>query len=227
MYYSILSVYLSRYNLRHFYDKIEPMDDFTIKNLSKVSLSMFRKNFFGVFHGSISAKIEYNRFVINKRDAIFDELDENSLIKLYHKKDYRWNDASIDAPIHSSIYQAISDAKYIAYGMPPYTTAYSLRFDKIVPQDYFGKHLIGKIDIFNPKDLDTWYERADVEISRHLKETPHHMMVIRGYGVYVYDRDLYQMAKKLAIIENSARLLYLSYALDKRFENMERDIYHI
>lgn len=203
------------------------MDNFLIDNLSRISLSMFRKNFFGVFHGSISAKTEYNRFVINKRDAIFDEIDRDSLIKLYHKKDYRWNEASIDAPIHSSIYQSISDAKYIAYGMPPYTTAYSLRFDKIVPQDYFGRELVGHIDIFDPKDLDTWYERADVEISRHLRDSKGHMMVVRGYGVYVYDRDLHQMAKKIAIIENSCRLLYLSYALDKRFETLQCDLYHI
>ena len=34
-------------------------------------------------------------------------------------------------------------------------------------------------------------------------------MVIRGYGVYAYNRDLHEMAKKLAILEKSCRLLML------------------
>jgi L-fuculose-phosphate aldolase len=34
-------------------------------------------------------------------------------------------------------------------------------------------------------------------------------MVIRGYGVYSYNRDIHEMAKKLAILEKSCRLLML------------------
>lgn len=203
------------------------MNDYITNSIARVSLSMFRKNFFGVFHGSISAKTEFNRFVINRRDAIFDEIDESSLIKLYYSKDYRWNDASIDAPIHSSIYQSVSEAKFIAYGMPPYTTSYSLKFDKIVPKDYFGRKILGSIEIYIPKDLDTWYDRADVEITRYFKESKSKIMIIRGYGLYVYDRDLNKMAKTIAIVENSVRLLYLSYALDRRFESMESQSYLI
>ena len=63
--------------------------------LKKVSLSMFRKNFLGVFHGSISARIEQNQFLINKQNAIFDDLKDDDLTLLYSKKDYRWNDASM------------------------------------------------------------------------------------------------------------------------------------
>ena len=79
--------------------------------LSKLALSMFRKDFFGIYHGSISAKTESNRFIINTKEAIFDAIDHNNLIELYFKKDYRWNQASIDANIHFSIYSQISDAK--------------------------------------------------------------------------------------------------------------------
>jgi L-fuculose-phosphate aldolase len=68
-----------------------------LKNqLSTLALSMFRKDFFGIYHGSLSAKTESNRFVINTKEAVFDALEENSLIELYFKKDYRWNQSSID-----------------------------------------------------------------------------------------------------------------------------------
>lgn len=59
------------------------------KQLSSLALSMFRKDFFGIFHGSISAKTESNRFIINTKEAVFDAIDDTSLIELYFKKDYR------------------------------------------------------------------------------------------------------------------------------------------
>jgi L-fuculose-phosphate aldolase len=34
-------------------------------------------------------------------------------------------------------------------------------------------------------------------------------MVIRGYGVYAFNRDVHEMAKQLAILEKSCRILML------------------
>ncbi|NWF66111.1 MAG: class II aldolase/adducin family protein [Campylobacterales bacterium] len=188
------------------------MDNHLINQLRSVCLSMFRKNFFGIYHGSISAKTDYNRFIINKKEAIFDDIDEHSLIELYFNKDYRWNEASIDSYIHQNIYQNIPEAKYVAFGMPPYTTAYCLEHSKIVPKDYFGYTMFESLKVYDPKSFDNWYERADVEIYRHLKNTNSNIMIIKGYGVYVYDRDINQLAKKIAVIENSCRLLFISHS---------------
>ncbi len=179
------------------------------QKLSSLALSMFRKDFFGIYHGSISAKTESNRFIINTKDAVFDDIDENSLIELYFKKDYRWNMASIDSNIHFSIYSQISDAKFVCFSMPPFTTAYSLEHTIIVPKDYFGFKEIGSIDIIDPKQFDDWYERAQSEIAYYLQTQKVDMMVIKGYGVYSFNRDLNEMAKKLAILEKSCRLLML------------------
>jgi len=193
------------------------MNRSNLKNkLSTLALSMFRKDFFGIYHGSISAKTESNRFVINTKEAVFDALDENSLIELYFKKDYRWNQASIDANIHHSIYSQISEAKFICFSMPQFTTAYSLQHNTIVPKDYFGHIEIGEIEIIDPKKFEDWYDRADSEIAYYLQTNKTNIMVIRGYGVYAYSRDMHEMAKKLAILEKSCRLLMLdnSQALD-------------
>lgn len=190
------------------------IDPEIFKNLKTISLSMFRKNFFGIFHGSISTKLEEGHFLINKKDAIFDDLDEESFIMLYHKRDYRWNDASMDAFIHSLIYQNIPNAKYIAYGMPPFTTSYTLTHDKIVPKDYLGYKMLGTLNIYDPKDFDNWYERADVEINRYFKENDKKIMVIRGYGVYAYHRDLQALSKLFALLENTCRILHFSCLLE-------------
>jgi len=177
--------------------------------LSTLALSMFRKDFFGIYHGSISAKTESNRFLINTKEAIFDAIDEKSLIELYFKKDYRWNQASIDSRIHYNIYSQISDAKFICFSMPPFTTAYSLEHNIIAPKDYFGHKEIGSIEIVDPKQFDDWYDRAESEISYYFQTKKTNLMVIRGYGVYAFNRDLHAMAKQLAILEKSCRLLML------------------
>jgi L-fuculose-phosphate aldolase len=179
------------------------------KQLSTLSLSMFRKDFFGIYHGSISAKTESNRFLINRKEAVFDDLNESSLIELYFKKDYRWNQASIDATIHYNIYSQISDAKFVSFSMPPFTTAYSLEHNIIAPRDYFGHHDLGSIEIFDPKQFDDWYDRAASEITYYFQTKKTNIIVIRGYGVYSYNRDLHEMAKQLAIIEKSCRILML------------------
>ncbi len=180
---------------------------FLIDEMEEIALSMFRKNFFGIFHGSISARVEQNRFIINKKDAIFDRLKDDSFIELYSKKDYRWNDASIDADIHANIYKNISEAKYITYTMPPFVTAYSLDHDIIVPKDYFGYINFKEVRIYDPKQFDNWYERAEFEIYNHMKKNKTNMMVIKGFGIYTYARDMNQIAKSIAILENSCKIL--------------------
>ncbi len=183
------------------------MEQLLIKSLSKVALAMFRKDFIGIFHGSVSARVELNKFVINKKDAIFDNLEEEDMIQLNHNKDYRWKEASMDADIHSAIYQNVSDAKFIAYTMPPFTMSYTLENDYVVPKDYFGVQRYKNLKVFDPKTFDDWYERADVEISRFFSEHNIDIMIIRGYGIYAHAREITELAKKLAIIENSCRIL--------------------
>lgn len=179
------------------------------KQLSTLSLAMFRKDFFGIYHGSISAKTESNRFLINTKEAIFDSISENDLIELYFTKDYRWNEASIDANIHQHIYSQITDAKYITFSMPPFTTAYALNHNIIRPKDYFGYTELGSIEIVDPKSFDNWYDRAQSEISHYFQTKKTNIMIIRGYGVFTFNRDLHAMAKKLSILEKSCRLLML------------------
>lgn len=177
--------------------------------LSTLALAMFRKDFFGIYHGSISAKTESNKFIINSKEAIFDAINDSNLVELDFKKDYRWNQASIDANIHQNIYSQMSDAKFICFSMPPFTTAYSLDHNIITPRDYFGYKEIGSIEIVDPKNFDDWYERASSEIPYYFQSHKTDIMVIRGYGIYTFNRDLHEMAKKIAIIEKSCRLLLL------------------
>ncbi len=178
--------------------------------LSHISLALFRKNFFGIYHGSISSKIDHDSFVINKKDAIFDDINSSHLCHLkMNNYDYSWKLASMEVNIHNAIYTQIHEAKYVACGMPPYTSAYALEHDEIIFEDYFGQTMFDKITIYDPGNFNNWYDRNYKEVPILLKLAKHHVLIIKGVGVYVYDRDINELIKKVAILENSCRLLAL------------------
>ncbi len=187
------------------------MDKHIIDDIKRVSLSMFNKNFFSVFHGSISARISASGFIINSKDTILNAVTQESLVKLdYQKRDYRWNMANADVHIHERIYETIPNAKYVCYTMPPYATAYSLKHGKVLPQDYYGKQVLGETIVYDPKLIEDWMERAPYEIPQFFQKYDSHLLLIKGFGLISYDRDIIEMAKKVSILENSCRLLALS-----------------
>jgi len=190
------------------------IDKHLINDIKHVSLSLFNKNFFSVYHGSISGRISASGFVINSQDTILDELTEDSLVKLdCQKRDYRWSLANSDAHIHELIYKTIPNAKYASYTMPPYATAFSLKHGKVSPQDYYGKKVLGEVIVYDPKNIEDWIERAPYEIHQFFQKNDSHLLLIKGFGVICYDRDIIEMAKKISILENSCRLLALSATL--------------
>ena len=186
------------------------IDKNIVKHLSDISLTLFRKNFFGIYHGSISKKVDHDSFVINTKEAIFDEINEATLCQLkMTQKDYSWNIASMESEVHKAVYSQIHESKYIACGMPPYACAYTLLHDEIRFEDYFGKITFDKILVHDPGDFTTWMQRSHKEIPVLLKLSPNNLIIIKGVGVYVSDRDMNNLIKKVAILENSCRLLTL------------------
>ena len=185
------------------------MDAHLLKELQHISHSMFSKNYFGVFHGSISAKVNLNSFMINKKEVILDEVTDNGFIRLNSntRKDYRWKDASPDSEIHLEIYKSIPSAKYISYTMPPYATAYSFDHSLVIPKDYYGYTILKEVHVYDPQNFNDWEERAPYEIAQYFQQNRNHLLLIRGFGLISYDRDLTEMVKKVAILDNSCRLL--------------------
>jgi len=190
------------------------IDKHLVEEIKHVSLSLFHKNFFSLYHGSISARINSNNFVINTKDTILDDINENSLVKLdVNKRDYRWKLASPDVHIHEQIYENIPNAKYISYTMPPYATAFSLKHGKVLPTDFYGKTVLGEVIVYDPKNVDDWLDRAPFEIAHFFQKHDAHLLLIKGFGLISYDRDIIEMAKKISIVENSCRLIALGTML--------------
>ena len=94
--------------------------------------------------------------------------------------------------------------------MPPYATAYSLRHNIVIPRDYYGFKTFGEISIYDPQNYQDWSKRAPYEITNFFQNKKEKLLLIKGFGLISYDRDLTNMVKNLAILENSCKLLTLS-----------------
>ncbi|WP_199767497.1 class II aldolase and adducin N-terminal domain-containing protein [Helicobacter ailurogastricus] len=190
---------------------VREVDQRLLEQLRKVSLSMFRKGFFSIFRGSISARMGATRFLINKNSAVFDNLDEESFIALQDKLDYRWWEASMDIGIHASIYRHFTEARFIAYGRPPHAIAYSLTHEYLTPKDYLGCTLLGqKIEIYDPKSYRDWQDRSPVDILHYLQASKRRFIFIKGCGIVVYHRELQGLLKIFDLIEGSCQILQIA-----------------
>ena len=165
--------------------------------------TLFQKGLFHTYQTSFSVRTENDRFIINKKDAVFSETD--IFTEIHYKKDLSWQEASLDANIHSYIYQKVSTAKCIAHIFPVNLVTYSLYHHQFKPLDYFGVSVIGKKEIYEIEEYDNLMEELASIIYPRIKTE--NIFIIKGYGVYIFDRDLKELAKKASIIENSAKIL--------------------
>jgi len=176
----------------------------TIKKDYEIILdTLFQKGLFHTYQTSFSVRTENDRFIINKKDVVFTE--NNLFTEVHYKEDLSWKEASRDINIHSYIYQKVSTAKCIAHIFPINLVTYSLYHHQFKPLDFYGQNVIGKKEIYEIEDIENFEEQLESII--YPKVSIENIFIIKGYGAYLYDRDLKELAKKASILENSANIL--------------------
>ncbi|NPA55735.1 MAG: hypothetical protein GXO40_05145 [Epsilonproteobacteria bacterium] len=164
--------------------------------------TLFQKGLFHTYQTSFSIRTENDKFIINKKDSTFNEHD--IFKEVHYKEDLSWKDVSIDVRLHSYIYQKQSLAKCIAHVFPLNLVTYSLYHNTFRPLDYYGQNVIGARKIYEVSDMDNFLEQVESIVLTHINEN---IFIIRGFGAYLYDRDVKELAKKASILENSAEIL--------------------
>jgi L-fuculose-phosphate aldolase len=164
---------------------------------------LIMKEMFHIYQTSFSIRTENDKFLINKKDALF--LKDEFFTEVHYKKDLSWNMASDDVNIHSFIYQKISTAKCIAHIFPINLVTYSLYHRQFKPIDFYGETIVGNNKIFLIED--TKYAKEEIENIIKKNIINNDILIISGYGAYIFDRDEKELAKKASVLENSAKIL--------------------
>lgn len=182
------------------------------KLLTKGAKILSNNKLISTFCGSISMKFENSSFFVNKQDIFFTLPNNDDFILLEGKKDYRWKEACEHALIYQNIFKSITGARVACVCMPTFLSAYGLEHASFEPKDILGQEF-GNIFIYDTKDADDWLERAPSEIVRHFSSTGSNIILLKGAGVCAYERTFRELARKLIILENSAKLLTIAKKL--------------
>jgi len=177
-------------------EKIKEDYEKTVETLTK-------KGMFHIYQASFSIRTENDKFIINKNDALF--LEDEIFTEIHYKKDLSWQLASADANIHSFIYQKISTAKCIAHIFPINLVTYSLYHRQFKPLDFYGENIISQRKIYEVNDENHFSDEVDGIIQKNILKND--IIIIKGYGAYLYDRDIKELTKKASILENSSKIL--------------------
>lgn len=161
------------------------------------------------FCGSVAMRFDNSSFFVNKQNIFFTKPNDDDFILLEGKKDYRWKEACLHAPIYQNLFKNIPGAKVACLCMPAFLSAYGLEYASFEPKDILG-HEFGNIFIYDTKDPDDWLERAPSEITRYFITSSSNIMLLKGVGVCAYERTFEELARKLIILENSAKLLTIA-----------------
>jgi L-fuculose-phosphate aldolase len=181
--------------------------------LSSISKMLFNSHLFGLYSGSISTKIDHNDFVINKKKCFFASIDNERFCELsMDSKNYNWRLSSTESNMHLNIYNTFHEAKFIITAMPKHVSALMFLVDEISPKDYFGIKFFGNLKVYEPKNLQLWYENTD-ELMSYFKNSEKHIVLVKGIGVYAYDRDLQDLIKTFAVLEDSCKILLQEYKI--------------
>lgn len=171
---------------------------------------IFRKNFFNTCLDSVSTRSFNKSFLVHQIQTNFlTELKENHLLEIYlNKNDYNLDHKLLYINIHKHIYLEIESAKFILITTPPNILSLSLRDKCIMPIDYYGAKYFKVLKVFNPKKLINWDKRAVDNIITFFKDNMNlNIMVIKGFAVINYGRDIDDISSKLNLLENSCRII--------------------
>jgi L-fuculose-phosphate aldolase len=189
------------------------MEKEDVELLRNISSSMFHRNLISMTQGSISIKKTVDTFIINKKNALLNNITQSSLIELNISSHFLWKLANIEVSIHAAIYSNILSAKYVACIRSESIIAYTLNHSEIIPVDYIGTIYNKKIPIYDPKIFSDWGSRAPTEITKYMQKTGSTVVILKGIGMYACNRDIDSLVKEVDIIDSSCKILLASKSI--------------
>jgi len=174
-----------------------------------IANELFRQNFLNIGLGSLSLKIKADQMLINKKNKHYLEEDFIKNVHILHEN-MAWEEASEDVKIHAEIYKLHSNTKAIAHIFPPNTMTFAeIHHLFLNPLDFTGKKYLNKIPIIEIGNIKEWEENKEFIIAKNLTEN--NIVIIKGFGVFIKTRDIREIIKLAAVMENSAFILLNSH----------------
>lgn len=123
--------------------------------------------------------------------------------------------ASLDAPLHLAVYAARPEATAVIHCHGPHAIAMTLSpgaaAGSYTPDDFEGAYYFPKVPVIDiPYEL--YVSEAPAAVAAALQAYP--VALVRGHGIYAWGRSLDEAYKRVASLESSARISWLTAVLE-------------
>ncbi|MCZ6715880.1 MAG: class II aldolase/adducin family protein [Gammaproteobacteria bacterium] len=115
--------------------------------------------------------------------------------------------ASLDAPLHLSVYRRSPATAAILHSHGPHCIALTLDGQELAPRDFEGAYYFDHVPL-----LDIEYRDYLAESPTAVSEALSHarIAIVKGHGVYAHGENLGLAYKWTCALEASARIIYLA-----------------
>ncbi len=177
----------------------------TFASFQRVGRDLFQRGLVSSHSGNLSLRFGA-RIVITRHAAMLGHLKADALVET-SPEDVSCPVASMDLPIHRSIYRA-TPASAIVHAHPPHALALSLGRDEIVAEDMEGAVLAPRIPVLAfHEDVNLMAQRVGAAL------TEARIVIVRGHGSYSAGADLEEALLWTMVLEGSSQIIYLARTL--------------
>ena len=124
--------------------------------------------------------------------------------------------ASLDAPLHLSVYKNNAQARAVLHSHCPHLVALTLTGADFVPIDFEGQYYFSTIPVLTI-DYEHYIAQSPQLVAELLVD--HRAAVVRGHGLYVQAKTLNLAYKWTCSLELSAKTAFLAHQLGSLTRN--------
>lgn len=163
--------------------------------------------------GNVSVKLGAERFLITRSGSSFRDLKEEDVLTVNQNGIVVKGSGlpSTETPIHLALYRVRNDIGSVIHAHPPYATAFAAAGKPIPAATVQASELLGEVKFIK-------YERPGSEGLTRLcieafKEAAVKCALLEWHGVLVVGRDILDAYNTLDLLEETAKIAYLSSVL--------------
>ncbi len=115
--------------------------------------------------------------------------------------------ASLDAPLHLSVYRRSPATTAILHSHGPHCIALTLDGEELAPRDFEGAFYFDQVPLLNIEYSD-YLAESPAAVAEALSQAK--VAIVKGHGVYAHGENLGLAYKWTCALEASARIIYLA-----------------
>jgi len=179
--------------------------------LIEVCRAIYQRGLVSASGGNVSVRLGGGFFLITRSGSSFMNLTEKDLLVLSGDGEVveGVGQPSTETAIHLALYRVRGDVGSIIHAHPPYSTAFAVLGKPIPSVTVQASKLLGEVKLigFEHPGSEALTERC-VDV---FKDTSVKCALLEKHGVLVVGRDIWSAYNNLDLLEETAKIAYLTY----------------